>query len=479
MRDRNKEAGRAAQRKLLGRAQMRATRREAIATVDVPPGPRGNVVLGSIGDLYRDRLRFVLDVARTYGDVAQYRVAHMRMYQVNHPAGVGRLLHDNHSNYSKDVATFGTLRLILGNGLLTSDGDFWRRQRRLAQPAFHQRRVTAFGDLMTDATLAMLERWRPSVAQDQPLDLAAEFMHLTLEVATRALFSASVERDVDAIGRAITTLLNEVTFRFTFPFYPPLKVPTPRNRRFLAAQATLDGVIYGIIAERRRQPGEHDDLLALLMEARDEKTGEGMSDRQLRDEVITLFVAGHETTANALSWSSYLLSTHVAVARKMRAEVDEALQGRIPTAADLPNLPYTRMVIDETLRLYPPAWITNRRAIEDDTICGYRIPADAIVSISPYVTHRDPTLWQNPEGFDPDRFAPERSSGRPHFAYFPFGGGPHQCIGKGFALLEATLVLALLTQRYELHLAPGRRVETVAMATLRPRYGMWMTAHPR
>jgi cytochrome P450 len=458
---------------------MRATRREAIDTVEVPPGPRGNVVLGSIGDLYRDRLRFVLGVARTYGDVAQYRVAHMRMYQVNHPAGVGRLLHDNHSNYSKDVATFGTLRLILGNGLLTSDGDFWRRQRRLAQPAFHQRRVTAFGDLMTDATLAMLERWRPSVAQRQPLDVATEFMHLTLEVATRTLFSASVERDVDAIGRAITTLLNEVTFRFTFPFYPPLKVPTPRNRRFLAAQATLDGVIYGIIAERRRQPGEHDDLLALLMEARDEKTGEGMSDRQLRDEVITLFVAGHETTANALSWSSYLLSTHVAVARKMRAEVDEALQGRIPTAADVPNLPYTRMVIDETLRLYPPAWITNRRAIEDDTICGYRIPAEAIVSISPYVTHRDPTLWQNPEGFDPDRFAPERSSRRPHFAYFPFGGGPHQCIGKGFALLEATLVLALLTQRYELHLAPGRRVETVAMATLRPRYGMWMTAHPR
>src|SRR5215207_217189 len=421
---------------------MRATRREAIATAEVPPGPRGNVVLGSIGDLYRDRLRFVLDVARTYGDVAQYRVAHTRMYQVNHPAGVGRLLHDNHRNYSKDVATFGTLRLILGNGLLTSDGDFWRRQRRLAQPAFHQRRVTAFGDLMTDATLAMLERWRPSVAQDQPLDVAAEFMHLTLEVATRALFSASVERDVDAIGRAITTLLNEVTFRFTFPFYPPLKVPTPRNRRFLAARATLDGVIYGIIAERRRRPGEHDDLLALLMDARDEETGEGMSDKELRDEV------------------------------------NEVLQGRIPTAADLPNLAYTRMVVDETLRLYPPAWIMNRRAIQDDTVCGYRIPVDAIVSISPYVTHRDPAIWENPEGFDPERFLPERSAGRPHYAYFPFGGGPRQCIGKGFALMEATLVLTLLAQHYELHLVPGRRVETVAMATLRPRYGMWMTAHP-
>jgi cytochrome P450 len=458
---------------------MHTTRREAIAIVGVPPGPRGNVVFGSIGNLYRDRLRFVLDVARTYGDVAQYRVAHMRMYQINHPAGVGRLLHDNHRNYSKDVATFGTLRLILGNGLFTSDGDFWLRQRRLAQPAFHRRRVAAFGDLMTDATLAMLERWRPSVAQGLPLDVATEFMHLTLEIATRALFSTSVERDLVKIGRAIAMLLNEVTFRFTFPFYPPLKVPTPRNRRFLAARVTLDSVIYQIIAERRRRPGEHDDLLALLMEARDEKTGEGMSDRQLRDEVITLFVAGHETTANALTWASYLLSTHVAVARELRAEVDEALQGRIPTAADLPNLPYTRRVIDETLRLYPPAWITNRRAIEDDTICGYRIPADAIVSISPYVTHRDPTLWENPEGFDPERFAPERSAGRPHYAYFPFGGGPRQCIGKGFALMETTLVLALLAQRYDLHLVPGRRVETVAMATLRPRYGVVMTAHPR
>jgi cytochrome P450 len=445
----------------------------------VPPGPRGNVLLGSIGDIYRDRLRFVLDVASTYGEVARYRVAHMRIYQVSSPAGVGRLLHDNHRNYSKDVATFGTLRLFLGNGLFTSDGDFWRRQRRLAQPAFHRRRVANFGALMTDATLAKLERWRTRVSQDRPLDVADEFMRLTMEVATLALFSTSVRGDIDKIGSAITTLLDDVTFRFTFPFYPPLKVPTPRNRRFLAARATLDAIVYRIIAERRQRPDEHDDLLAMLMQARDEETGEGMSDRQLRDEVVTLFLAGHETTANALTWASFLLSTHVAVERRLRAEVDEALQGRVPTASDLPRLPYTRMVIDETLRLYPPAWITNRRAIEADAVCGYRIPADATVSISPYVTHRDPTLWENPEGFDPERFTPERSARRPHYAYFPFGGGPRQCIGKGFALMEATLVLALLTQRYELHLVPGRRVETEALATLRPRYGMWMAAHPR
>ena len=445
----------------------------------VPPGPHGNVVLGSTGDIYRDRLSFVLDVAGTYGEVARYRVAHMRIYQVSSPAGVGRLLHDNHRNYSKDVATFGTLRLILGNGLFTSEGDFWRHQRRLAQPAFHRRRVATFGELMTGATLAMLERWRPRVAQGRPLDVATEFMRLTMEVATRALFSTSVERDIDTIGQAITTLLNDVTFRFTFPFYPPLKVPTPRNRRFLAARVALDDVVYGIISGRRQSSAEHDDLLALLMEARDEESGEGMSDRQLRDEVITLFVAGHETTANALTWATYLLSTHVAVARRLRAEVDEALGGRTPTVADLPNLIYTRRVIDETMRLYPPVWIINRRAIEDDIVCGYRIPADATVSISPYVTQRDPTVWENPEGFDPDRFSPERSAGRPHYAYLPFGGGPRQCIGKGFALMEATLVLALMAQRCELHLVPGRKVETEAMATLRPRYGMWMNAHPR
>jgi len=450
-----------------------------VARGRVPSGPRGNRVLGSIGDIYRDRLRFVLDTARIYGDVAQYRVAHMRMYQVNHPEGVGRLLHDNHRNYSKDVPTFGTLRLFLGNGLFTSDGDFWRRQRRLAQPAFHRRRVAAFGELMTEATEEMLERWQARGTPGQPLDVATEFMRLTMEVVTRALFSTSVEHDIDKIGNAIATLLDDVTFRFTFPFYPPLRVPTPRNRRFLAARATLDGIVYRIIAERRRRPGEHEDLLALLMESRDEQTGEGMSDRQLRDEVVTLFLAGHETTANALTWASYLLSTHVAVARRLRDEVDQALQGRVPTASDLPTLAYTRMVIDETLRLYPPAWITNRRAIEEDTVCGYRIPADATVSISPYVTQRDPRLWENPEGFDPDRFAPERSAGRAHYAYFPFGGGPRQCIGKGFALMESTLVLALLAQRYELHLMPGRRVETEAVATLRPRYGMWMTAHPR
>ena len=448
-------------------------------TAQVPPGPRGNPVLGSIGDIYRDRLRFVLDVAGIYGDVALYRVAHMRMYQVSSPEGVGRILHDNHRNYSKDVATFGTLKLFLGNGLFTSDGDFWRRQRRLAQPAFHRRRVAAFGGLMTDATLEMLDRWRPYADQGQPLDVGAEFSRLTMEVVTRALFSTSIEGDISTVGGAIATLLDDVTFRFTFPFYPPLRVPTPRNRRFLAARAALDEVVYGIISGRRRSPGEHDDLLALLMEARDEDTGEGMSDKQLRDEVITLFLAGHETTANALTWASYMLSTHVDVARRLQAEVNEALEGRIPTALDLPRLPYTRMVIDETLRLYPPAWITNRRAIEADTVCGYRIPADAMLSISPYVTHRDPALWENPEGFDPDRFSPERAAGRPHYAYFPFGGGPRQCIGKGFALMEATLVLALLYQRCDMHLVPGRKVETEALATLRPRNGMWMRAHPR
>jgi len=440
----------------------------------VPPGPRGNVVFGSIGDIYRDRLRFVLETARTYGDVAQYRVAHTRVYQVNHPEGVGRLLHDNHRNYSKDVPTFGTLRLFLGNGLFTSDGEFWRRQRRLAQPAFHRRRVATFGDLMTGATREMLDRWQPRAERGQPLEVATEFMRLTMEVVTRALFSTSVERDVETIGRAITTLLNDVTFRFTFPFYPPLRVPTPRNRRFLAARATLDGIVYRIIAERRRRPAEHDDLLAMLMEARDEQTGEGMSDKQLRDEVITLFVAGHETTAVALAWAWHLLAEHPDAAERVRAEQAGALGSRAPTTADLPQLPYARMVIDEAMRLYPPAWVTNRQALADDEICGYRIPAGAIVLISPYVMHRHPAYWEHPERFEPERFTPERSAGRPHYAYFPFGGGPRQCIGKGLALMEAQLILGAVAQRFRLGHLPGHVVEPQALVTLRPRGGLPM-----
>jgi len=295
------------------------------------------------------------------------------------------------------------------------------------------------------------------------------------------LFSAKVTDETNAIGQAITTIMGNIEFRYVVPFYPSVSVPTPRNRRHLAALRTLDQIVYGILHERRRHPRPADrsgDLLSLLIEARDEETGEGMSDKQLRDEVLTLFVAGHESTANALAWTFYLLSQHPEAERRLRAELAEALAGGTPTVADLPNLPYTRMVIEESMRLYPPAWIMIRSAVADDEICGYRIPANATVLISPYVIHRLPAFWEAPAEFDPERFTPERSAGRPPFAYFPFGGGPHQCIGKGYALQAAQLILATVAQRFRLRLAPGQAVEPQALLTLRPRGGLPMTAHP-
>jgi cytochrome P450 len=450
------------------------------------PGPRGRPLLGSLLEFRRDKLGFLREVAR-FGDVARYRVATVTFYQVNHPDGVRRVLQENNRNYGKGEMTRGGLGPLLGEGLFISEGDTWLRQRRLMQPVFHRRSVAAFGELMTGATLAMLDRWEPSVKAGTPLDVSAEMARLTLDVATEALFSSHVGEEPNAIARAVTTLVEDVSFRFEVPFYPPLRVPTPHNRRVRAALCTLDGAVYRIIEERRRRGGGGEDLLALLMEARDEETGRGMSDKQLRDEVITLFLAGHETTATALAWAFYLLAKHPEAERRLRAELDEVLGSngarRAPTIADLPRLPYARMVVDETMRLYPPVWITNRVALADDAILNYRIPKGAFVALSPYVLHRHPDLWERPEGerpeeFDPERFSPERSAARPRYAYFPFGGGPRQCIGKAMALVEAQLVLATVAQRCRLRLSSDRPVELQALATLRPRGGLPMVPEP-
>jgi cytochrome P450 len=442
------------------------------------PGPRGNPVFGSMRDFQRDKLGFIRSLTR-YGDVARYRMAHLTWYQVNHPDGIRRVLQENNRNYGKGSLTLGVFKPVVGEGLLTSEGALWLRQRRLMQPVFHKRSVAAFGSLMTDETLAMLERWQPAMQDGATLDLPAEMARLTLGIATTSLFHAHVGEEPGAIARAVNTLVEDLGYRFEVPFYPPPRVPTPRNRRRREALRTVDRAVYGIIAERRRGGGEEEDLLALLMGARDEATGEAMDDRQLRDEVITLFLAGHETTANALSWAFYLLATHPETEMCLREELDEVLGTgdgrRVPTVEDLPKLAYTKMVVDETLRLYPPAWITNRQAVAEDEILGHRIPASAFVMLSPYVLHRHPDYWTDPDAFDPERFAPGQGNGRPRFAYFPFGGGPRQCIGQGMALVEAQLVLAAVLGRCRLRPASDRPVEAEALATLRPRGGLPMT----
>ena len=439
------------------------------------PGPRGGLVLGSVSDFRRDQLGFMLEMARRYGDVARYRIANMFWHQVNHPEGIRRVLQQNNRNYGKGKLTRSALKPILGEGLLISEGETWLRQRRLMQPVFHRRRVAAFGELMSAKTLEMLDRWEIEIGN--PVDIAAEMARLTLDIATEALFSSHVGEEPGTIARAVTTLVEDANFRFSAPFYPPRSVPTPRNRRVHAALRTLDGAVYRIIEERRRDGGG-DDLLTLLLEARDEETGEAMGDRQLRDEVLTLFLAGHETTATALAWTFYLLATHPGTEQRLREELESSGTNGTPAAADLPRLPYARMVIDEAMRLYPPAWVTNRQVLADDEILGYRVRAGDYVMLSPYVLHRHPDFWENPEQFDPERFLPERISGRPRFAYFPFGGGPRQCIGQSMALVEAHLILATIASRCQLRLASDEPVEVQALATLRPRGGLHMKLEP-
>jgi cytochrome P450 len=438
------------------------------------PGPHGHFLLGNAGALQRDPLGFGLTMTHQYGDVVRMRFFAWPAYLVNHPEGVKHILQVNQLNYNKDLYPYKALKPLLGRGLVTNDGEGWLHQRHLMQPAFHRKRLTAFGTLMTGATVAMLDRWEDLADRNQPLDVAAEMLRLALCIAGKALFSIDLSDETRTIGQAVTTVNKLLTAYLSTPF-PPLNVPTPRNRRLQVAYRTLDQVVHGIITQRRQQITDPGDLLSMLLAARDEETGQGMDDQQVRDEVITLLLAGHETVSTALTWTWYLLSHYPDVERRLHTELETVLGGQRPAVDHLAKLSYTRMVLEEALRLYPPAWVFGRKAIADDEIGGYFIPAKSMIVLSPYLTHRHPAFWENPELFDPERFTPERSAGRPHYTYFPFGGGPRMCIGSTFALMEMQLILATVAQRYQLHLVPGHPVEPEALLSLRPRYGLRMT----
>jgi cytochrome P450 len=444
------------------------------------PGPRGHFLVGLLPELRRDPFTFLVGLAREYGDVVRFRVGPVDVHLVTDPGGVQHVLQDNNRNYGKQTRGFQKLRLVLGRGLLTSEGDFWRRQRRIAQPGFHRDKIRRFADQMTRATERMLQRWadRESAAFREPIDIAHEMMLLTLSIVGETLLSLDTTEESERVGAAVTLTLEHIQRRM-FAMFPIVDdLPLPSNRRFHRAVRYMDQLVFKLIDDRRASGVDPGDLLSMLMQARHDDSGEGMSAQQLRDEVMTIFAAGHETTANALAWTFYLLSGHPAVARRLRGELHQALAGRAPRYEDLARLPYTAAVIQEALRLYPPAWVISRSAIGDDVVCGYRVPARSIVVLSPYITHRREASWPNPEGFDPDRFLGERTSGAHRFDYFPFGGGPRQCIGNGFALMEAQLVLATIAQRFELHLVPGHATVAEPRVTLRPRGGIPMRLKP-
>lgn len=448
------------------------------------PGPRGTPVLGIMPALKRDRLQFVLEMAMQFGDLVKYSVLNIPLLQVNEPAAIQYILQDNNKNYHKGFETVPTLEMTLGHGLLTNEGDAWLKQRRLMSPVFHHRNIEAMSTMMTRRAIDMYEtRWADAARSGETLNIVAEMMKLTLDIVSEALFSANVSHQAQAVGKAVTVLVQDATIRFDFPLYPQPNIPTPHNRAFMRALRTLNEIIFGLIDERRAlsaspHPNGRQDLLQLLLDARDPETNEAMSDKQLRDELLTLFIAGHETTANLLAWTFYVLSQHPEAQARVQAEVDTVLNGRTPTANDLPSLVYTRQVLDEVLRLYPPAWILTRTNLADDELCGYSIPAHSYLAASPFVMHRHPAYWHKPEQFDPDRFLPQAAKQIHRFVYFPFGGGPRLCIGRGFAQVEAHLILATLAQRCRLTLVPNTRVEMQALVTLRPKNGLPMKVEP-
>jgi cytochrome P450 len=441
-----------------------------------PPGPPALGMLGTMRALQRNPLRFLLELTRQYGDLVFLRFLAWPVYIVNHPADIKRVLQEHHSNYNKDTVDYRLLQPLLGKGLLTNDGASWLHQRRLIQPAFHRHHLATFGTLMTDVTLAMLEQWREEVATGQPLDVAAEMMRLTFRIVGQALFAIDLGAEGDTVRGAITTMNQTIVDSLYTPF-SPIGILTTR-KRLRAAYRALDQVVQTIIAEHRRQPQETGDVLSRLLLARDEETGQGMDDQQVRDEVITLLVAGHETTSNALCWTWYLLAQHPVIEQHLHAELDEVLGGRVPTVEDLPRLPYSRMVIEESMRLYPPAWSFSRNALAEDELGGYHVPTGSLILLCPYTTHRHPAFWEQPAVFDPLRFTPEHIASRPPYAYFPFGGGPRQCIGSAFALMEAQLILVTLAQRYRLCLGVQTCIEPEPLVTLRPRGGLPMLLQP-
>ncbi len=444
------------------------------------PGPRGWLQIRNMRAAQRDPVGFYTRAHERYGDVVHFRaLGRFHWYLITHPDDVEYVLRTNGRNYVKPPRLTAQFELLLGQGLLTSEGAHWLRQRRLSQPAFHRQRLATLGSVMTTAAEETAGRWQGAARSGEPLDIASEMSHLTLRVVGRALLGADLSAQVGPVGSVLADTLNFVEFRVRHPYALPVSAPLPRNLRFRRAKKTFDEVVYNIIEVRRKTGEDTGDLVSMLLAARDEETGEGMTDEQLRDEVLTILLAGHETTAVALSWTWYELSRRPEVEETLHAELDRVLSGRVPTLEDLPNLPYNRMVIDESLRLYPPAWGMARQTREADEIRGYTIPANTPVSLIQYITHRHPEFWDDPEKFDPERFLPERSSGRPQFAYFPFGGGQRQCIGNNFALIEAQLILATLAQRYRLRLVPGHPVKPEPIVTLRPRHGLLMTVEER
>ncbi|HEX7330564.1 MAG TPA: cytochrome P450, partial [Pyrinomonadaceae bacterium] len=429
------------------------------------PGPRGRRLLGSLLEVRRDRLSFVTHATQEYGDLICFRMGPKNLYLLNHPDYARHVLCDNEANYRKGLGLIEA-KPLLGEGLLTSDGEMWASQRRLLQAAFHNKRMDDFSNSMVDAAQATLERWQER-ASNEVVDIAHEMVRLTMSIVGSTLFRIDLSESVEDISRDLTLLTRWAMSRMTSIWKLPIHVPTPKNRRALAALGRLESIVEKMI--RQHEHAGNESLLSLMAAQDSEKT--------MRDEVMTLLLAGHETTAATLTWVWYLLSQHPEVERRLHAEVDEVLAGRRATLSDVPRLVYTRMIVSETLRLYPPVWLLPRKTKNPDCLDQHVIPRNSDVLVCVYTIHRHPRFWDEPERFDPERFAQDK--GRDSCAYLPFGAGPRTCVGSRFGLMEAVLMVAMIAQRFSLRLAGDRKVEPEASLTLHPRHGLPMTLHKR
>ena len=437
----------------------------------LPPGPKGLPLFGLAFQVLRDPLETLRRLAREYGDIVCVPIVNQHRIFLNHPDYIEQVCIVQQAKFHKSKLTKDVTQRLLGQGLLISEGDFWRRQRRLAQPAFHRSRINEYGATMVERAEVRMKQWRDGDVRD----ITQEMMAMTLDIAVRTLFGSTLQAEAEQVGDSLGYLMRYSLRKARSPIKIPENWPTPANRRARRETQFLDSLVYGIIEERQAEgnTNHHHDLLAMLMSAMDED-GTQMTPQQLRDESMTLFLAGHETTALTLSWAWYMLSENPAAEARLHEELHGILAGRAPELADFERLPYLRAVVNETLRLYPAAYIVARTSVAPCTIAGYDFPSDTTMIMAQWVMHRDLRYFDDPEVFQPERWLNGLENRLPAGAYFPFGDGPRRCIGQGFALLESALVLATIAQKYRFRLVPGHPVIPDPLVTLRAKHGIRM-----
>lgn len=412
---------------------------------------------------------FMYELLQDCGDVARWRGV-SDIYLVNHPDYVRRVLSRSYEHFSKQTIDYRVLAQIMGNGLVSNDGPHWVKQRKLMQPMFGSRVVNGFDTAINELTEGLLREW-DARAGVEPVWVDRDMGRLAFQIVGATLFGSDIEQYADEVAGILDVVnLQTQEIRALMTLYA--WIPTPYNLKWRKAKRRLDEIVYGMIAARRREGAQQNDLLDRLIAARDEDSNEGMSEAQMRDEVVTLMLAGHETSATALGWTLYLLAQHPDVEERLAQELDEALHGNPATSADLGQVGYLKQVVQESMRIYPPVWAIARRSQHDEAFGDYDVPAGSYVGVIPYALHRHPEFWPDPERFDPDRFEPNRNESRHSYSYIPFAAGPRTCIGLGMAMLEIQLVLAQVVQRYRVHLVAGHPVETLAKVTLKQRYGL-------